>query len=317
MSQKKITLLFPIYNESENINRLMDEVYKLTAEIEKKYSTEIIFVNDGSRDNSLELLISLQKTDKRIRVFNLSRNFGHQIAVTAGLDNSKGDAVIILDSDLQDPPQVSLELIQKWEEGFDVVYAQRRTRKDGFIKKLTAYLFYRFLDAMAEIKIPKDTGDFRLIDRKVVEAMKACKEKNRFLRGMVTWVGFKQVAVQFDRHERYAGKTGYTLKKMLKLATDGITGFSMVPFKILTNLGLFGIAVSLLTIVFSVVARFANWYLGFGYAHLFIVGLVCFTSATVLFALGVIGEYIGRIYSEVLDRPLYFISDVYQAEENM
>src|SRR5580765_4212412 len=205
--KKLISYIFPIYNEEGNIDLLYETIRGLLDE-HPNYRYELLFINDGSRDTSLQMLVNLQKRDSRIVVINFARNFGHQIAVTAGLDYAKGDAVIIMDSDMQDPPKVSFELLERWEEGYEVVYAQRRTRKDTFFKKLTADMFYRTLQKLADIEIPRNTGDFRLIDRKVVDELKRFKEHNRFLRGMVSYVGFKQTAVQFDRDERHAGTTG-------------------------------------------------------------------------------------------------------------
>lgn len=235
-SKKLITYVFPIYNESGNIQVLYDTMEKL-LKAHTRYNYEIIFINDGSKDDSLNKLISLQQKDNRITVIDFARNYGHQIAVTAGLDYANGDAIIIMDSDMQDPPAVSFELIEKWSAGYDVVYAQRRSRKDTFFKKLTADVFYRTLQQLAEINIPRNTGDFRLIDRKVADEIKKFKEHNRFLRGMVSYVGFKQIAVEFDRDARFAGETGYPLKKMLRFAADGIFSFSTAPLKLITRTG--------------------------------------------------------------------------------
>ena len=307
--KRTISYIFPIYNESGNIGVL----YKTISDLlrgNKKYEYELIFINDGSRDNSLELLKGLQAKDKRITVIDFSRNFGHQIAVTAGLDYARGDAVIIMDADMQDPPKVSFELVKKWEEGFEVVYAQRRTRKDTWFKKFTADMFYRVLQKLADIDIPRNTGDFRLVDRKVVDAIKRFKEHNRFLRGMVSYVGFKQVAVQFDRDERHAGETGYPLKKMLKFAADGIFSFSTYPLKLIRNLGFFIAGLAFLGILYAIVMKIvfpdvtiAGWT--------FIVVSVLFIGGIQLVMLGLLGSYIGRIYTEAQNRPLYMISEVY------
>lgn len=283
---------------------------KITSK-QKGLDFEFIFVNDGSRDNSLDLLVELQQKDTRVSVVDFSRNFGHQIAVTAGLDYASGDAVIIMDSDMQDPPSVSLELIEKWKEGYDVVYAQRRTRKDTFFKKLTADMFYRTLQKLADIDIPRNTGDFRLLDRKVVDEMKRFKEHNRFLRGMVSYVGFRQTAVLFDRDERHAGETGYPLKKMIKFAADGIFSFSTYPLKFIRNLGFTIASLAFLGIVYALVMRIffpditiEGWT--------FIVISILFMGGVQLTMLGVLGSYIGRIYTETQDRPLYMIQSVYR-----
>lgn len=307
--KKLITYLFPIYNEEEGINHLYEVVNRTTIPLTKKYDLEILFVNDGSKDNSLAKLLAIQKIDKRVRVINFSRNFGHQVAVTAGLDHAKGDAVIIMDADMQDPPSVSLELIEKWEEGYDVVYAQRRSRKDTAFKKFTAYAFYRVLDSLSEIKIPKDTGDFRLIDRKVVEVMKRLPEHNRFLRGMVSFVGFKQIAVQFDREERYAGVTNYPLKKMLKLAGDAITSFSRIPLQLIMNAGVVLLGVCFLALLIIVILVIIGKSIS---AVAVMLWALSFFTGIQLLALGIVGTYIGRVYTEVQNRPIYIIENIYE-----
>jgi len=304
--KKRISYVFPIYNEAENIDFLYETMSKLLATREKKYDFEIIFVNDGSRDNSLEKLHAIQKKDKRVSVINFARNFGHQLAVTAGLDYSTGDAVIIMDSDLQDPPKVSLELIDKWEKGYDVVYAQRRTRKDSRFKKATASGFYWFLRRVAEIDIPPNTGDFRLISRRVVDALSQFQEHNRFLRGLISWVGFKQIAVPFDRDERRAGESSYPLKNMLKLAGDGIFGFSWSPLKLISRLGYTISSLSFVGIIhvlalklFDPSAAVPGWT--------FASAAVLFIGGIQLSMLGLLGNYIGRIYTEAQNRPLYIV----------
>ena len=281
----------------------------------KAYNYELIFINDGSRDDSFDLLLAIQQADPRVTVINFSRNFGHQIAVTAGIDHANGDAVIIMDSDMQDPPKVSLELIEKWEEGYDVVYAQRRTRKDTFFKKFTADMFYRTLQKLADIDIPRNTGDFRLMDKKVVNEMKRFKEHNRFLRGMVSYIGFKQIAVQFDRDERHAGETGYPLKKMIKFAADGIFSFSTYPLKFIRNIGFtiatfafLGILYAVFMKIFFPAITIEGWT--------FIVISILFMGGVQLIMLGVLGSYIGRIYTESQDRPLYMIESIHSNAKN-
>lgn len=310
---KLVSYIFPIYNESGNIE-LLHNTMNTVLSMRPDFTYELIFINDGSTDDSLKKLVTLQKKDSRISVIDLSRNFGHQLAVTAGIDSARGDAVIIMDSDMQDPPKVSLELIKKWEEGYDVVYAQRRSRKDSFFKRLTADIFYRTLQRLADIDIPRNTGDFRLIDRKVVNEIKRFKEHNRFLRGMVSYVGFKQTAVQFDRNERHAGETGYPFRKMLKFAADGIFSFSTVPLKVISNTGYLIAFVSFLGIVYAVVMRLVNpavvvpgWT--------FIVISILFIGGIQLIMLGVLGSYIGRIYTETQNRPLYMVRDVYNSHD--
>lgn len=307
--KKIISYVFPIYNEEGNIELLYKTMSKLLA-TNKDYDFEMIFVNDGSRDTSLDMLVDIAKKDSHITVIDFSRNFGHQIAVTAGLDYAHGDAVIIMDSDMQDPPKVSLELIKKWEEGYEVVYAQRRTRKDTFFKKFTADLYYRTLQKLADIDIPRNTGDFRLIDRKVVDEMKKFKEHHRFLRGMVSFIGFKQVAVQFDRDERHAGETGYPLKKMLKFAADGIFSFSTAPLKLISNTGYFIATLSFIGIAYALIMKifFPNITIE---GWTFIVISILFIGGIQLIMLGVLGSYIGRIYTESQDRPLYMIRAIH------
>ena len=308
---KLISYIFPIYNESGNIDLLYKTIKNVTSNLTSKYQFEYIFINDGSRDDSLEKLIGLQQKDDAVVVIDFSRNYGHQIAVTAGLDYAKGDAVIIMDSDMQDPPKVSLELIKAWEGGSDVVYAQRRSRKDTLFKKVTANLFYRSLEKVADIKIPRNTGDFRLIDRKVVNEIKRYKEHNRFLRGLVSYVGFKQTAVLFDRDERHAGTTGYPLKKMIKFAADGIFGFSSAPLRAISQLGYTMAFFSVLGALYALGTRlFFPERTVDGWA--FIVISIFLVGGIQLVMLGVLGSYIGRIYTEVQGRPLYGINNIYR-----
>lgn len=306
---KKITYIFPIYNEAENIPLLYSTIFNVVKDISKKYEIEFIFVNDGSKDESFEELKRIQITDPRVKIINFARNYGHQIAVTAGLDYSDSDAVVIMDSDMQDPPAVSLELIRAWEDGYDVAYAQRRSRKDSFFKKITADLFYRLLQKIADIDIPRNTGDFRLIDRKVVEQLRKFKEHNRFLRGMVSYVGFNQTAVQFDRDERHAGVTGYPLRKMMKFASDGIFSFSSAPLQAISRLGYFIAFISVIGIFYALIVRlFTPQHAVEGWT--FTVISIFFVGGIQLIMLGVLGGYIGRIYTEVQGRPLYSISSI-------
>lgn len=306
--KKLISYIFPIYNESGNIDLLYKTIAGLLAS-NPAYNYELIFINDGSRDNSLELLEKLQTTDERITVINFARNFGHQLAVTAGLDYARGDAVIIMDSDMQDPPRVSFDLIQKWEEGYDVVYAQRRSRKDTVFKRLTASVYYRLLRTLADIDIPRDTGDFRLIDRKVVDCLKQFKEHHRFLRGMVSFVGFRQIAVPFDRDERHAGTTGYSLKKMIKFAADGIFSFSTFPLKLIRNVGYAIALLSFLGVLYAIAVKIVDPAMVVP-GWTFIVISVLFVGGVQLIMLGVLGSYIGRIYTEAQNRPLYIIEHI-------
>jgi dolichol-phosphate mannosyltransferase len=307
---KTISFVFPIYNEQDNIALLHAKITKLMNQ-HRNYQYQLVYINDGSLDKSLNVLVDIQKNDRRVVVIDFARNFGHQIAVTAGLDHANGDAVIIMDSDLQDPPKVSFNLIKKWEEGYDVVYAQRRTRKDTFFKRFTANIYYRALQTLADIDIPRNTGDFRLMDRKVVDAMKEFREHNRFLRGMVSFVGFRQIAVQFDRDERHAGETGYPLRKMLKLAADGIFSFSSAPLKLISKTGYAIAGLAFLGVLYAISmkilapeATIEGWT--------FIVISILFIGGIQLIMLGVLGSYIGRIYAEAQNRPLYIIRDIYR-----
>ena len=307
--KKLVSYVFPIHNESGNIellHKVLSETIALKTDI---YDFEIIFINDGSQDDSLEKLTAAQKTDDRVTIINFARNFGHQLAVTAGLDHAKGAAVIIMDSDFQDPPAVSLELLQQWENGFDVVYAQRRSRKDSLFKKASASTFYWALQKVADIEIPRNTGDFRLLDRKVVDVLNTFREHDRFLRGLVSYVGFKQKAVQFDRDQRHAGETSYPLKKMLRFAADGILGFSTFPLKLITRIGYAISTFSFLGIIYALVVKAVDpktvvpgWT--------FIVIAVLLVGGAQLIVLGVLGSYIGRIYTESQNRPLYIIESI-------
>jgi dolichol-phosphate mannosyltransferase len=310
-SARKVSYVFPIYNESENIDLLHATISKIVAPLVDRYEFRFIFVNDGSRDDSLAKLKALVDIDERVTVVDFARNFGHQMAVTAGMDAADGDAVIIMDSDMQDPPAVSLELLEKWEEGYDVVYAQRRSRQDSGFKKLTAGGFYWALSKLADIDIPRNTGDFRLLDRKVVDEMSKFREHHRFLRGLVSYVGFKQTAVQFDRDKRHAGVTGYPLRKMLKFAADGILGFSTMPLRLVSRVGFTISVLSVVGIVYVLALK-----LSFpaqvvpGWAFMTIA--MFFLGGIQISMLGVLGSYIGRIYRETQNRPLYSVSAVYQ-----
>jgi dolichol-phosphate mannosyltransferase len=309
-----VTYIYPIHNDAGNIGLLYDTLADVIDGRKDTYDFEILFVNDGSQDDSLSKLVDLQKKDKRITVINFARNFGHQLAVTAGLDHAKGDAVIIMDSDLQDPPAVSLELLAEWEHGYDVVYAQRRTRKDGVFKRITASGFYWLLQKLAEIDIPRNTGDFRLLDRKVVEALNNFREHDRFLRGMVSYIGFKQQAVLFDRDERHTGETSYPLSKMLRFAADGILGFSTFPLKLITRVGYTISALSFLGILYALIVKVADpntvvpgWT--------FIVIAILLVGGVQLIMLGVLGSYIGRIYTEAQGRPLYIVESIRRSKD--
>jgi len=298
-----ISLILPIYNEEENIAELYSRCKKVLSALGKY---EIVFVNDASKDKSLEKISALAQKDKHVRILDFSRNFGHQIAITAGLDYAEGDAVIIMDSDLQDPPEILPEMVKKWREGYEIVYAKRRTRKDTFFKKATASIFYRILKNLANINIPENTGDFRLMDRKVVIEMRRLREHSRFMRGLTSWVGFKQTAVLFDRDERKHGQTGYPLRKMVKFAIDGLTSFSFFPLKLASYIGSFSALVGFVWGIYAIWERlFHPDQVVAGWTTIVIV--TSFMGGIQLIILGVIGEYIGRIYAETQNRPLYII----------
>lgn len=301
------TVIIPMYNEEAVIKETYHRLKKVMDQAGESY--ELLFVNDGSKDQSASIISELSAADKNIRLVDFSRNFGHQIAVTAGMDFAQGQAIVIIDADLQDPPEVIPKMLEKWREGYDVVYGKRLKRQgETIFKKITAYAFYRILAALTNDNIPKDTGDFRLIDRKVCDAMKSLQEKNRFLRGMVNWVGFRQTAVEYVRDERWAGETKYPLKKMLKFAADGIISFTYKPLKLATYLG-FLLSISGFIYLGIVLYQkiFTNSVALSGWASIIAVNLV-FNGIT-LIILGIIGEYIGRIYEEVKGRPLYIVRE--------
>jgi len=299
-----ISIVVPIFNEEKNIPILYDRLKKVADAISPNH--ELIFVNDGSKDASFLELMRLAEKDEHVFYINFSRNFGHQIAVTAGLDYSKGEAVVIIDGDLQDPPELIPELYAKYKEGYEVVYAQRIKRKgESWFKKVTAKLFYRILKKITHIDIPVDTGDFRLIDRKVVECLKQMPEQNKFLRGQIAWIGFKQTGVYFERHERIHGKTNYPFSKMLKLALDGITGFSDKPLAFVTKAGLFISVISFLIILYAIFSHFVLDRTIKGWTSLIISTM--FIGGIQLISIGIIGEYVSRINKNVLNRPLYIV----------
>lgn len=306
-SRRLVSFVFPVYNEEGNIALLHERMSTVVAQ-RPDLDIEFIYVNDGSRDRSFELLRGLAEADERVMVLDLSRNFGHQLAVTAGVDAASGDAVIIMDTDLQDPPEVCLELLAAWEEGWDVVYAQRRSRKDGVFKRFTAAVFYRVLRILADIDIPRDTGDFRLIDKTVADQLRAMREHHRFLRGMVSFVGFRQTAVQFDRDERHSGTTGYPFRKMVSFALDGILSFSRVPLTIISRVGMLLAALSFAAGIYVFISKLvAPELIIEGWA--FIVICILLVGGVQLIMLGVLGAYLGRLYTEAQGRPLYIVRE--------
>ena len=304
----KITysIIAPIYNEIDNLPELyrrVKEVMDSTAE-----PWELILVDDGSTDGSTDSIRALARQDQTVRPVIFARNFGHQVAITAGWDFARGDAIVIIDADLQDPPEVILELAKKWKEGYEVVYAVRGEREgESWFKKFTAAMFYRIIYSITDVKIPVDTGDFRLMDRKVVNVLKQMKERHRFPRGMSAWVGFRQIGVTYRRAARVAGVTKYPFSKMLKLALNAITGFSYFPLQVATYFGFASAGVSILAIPLVAILRLAGSRFFEGQATTLIS--VLFLGGVQLISLGILGEYIGRLYDEAKGRPLYIVRD--------
>jgi dolichol-phosphate mannosyltransferase len=302
------SLIVPVYNEEATIPELYRRVSAVMDQLEG--DSELILVNDGSRDRTLDLLRDLYDKDPRICYLSLARNFGHQIAVTAGLNFARGKVIVILDADLQDPPELIPTMLEKWQQGYHVIYAQRSQRQqEGWFKQWTAFAFYRILYHLADVEIPTDTGDFCLLDRQVVDALNAMPERNRYLRGLRSWVGFRQTSVLFDRPPRYAGNVKYTFTKSFALAINGIVSFSKVPLRFSIYVGLLAALVSLLMGILAVYWRFfvPNSPLT-GYATIIIA--ILFLGAVQLVSIGILGEYIGRIYEEVKGRPLYTLAEV-------
>ncbi len=300
----EISVIIPVYNEQEILDELYKRLTKAVSGITSDY--ELIFVNDGSRDLSLSKLMELADHDEKVYYINFSRNFGHQLAVTAGLDHCHGKAVVIIDADLQDPPELIPEMYAKHREGYEVVYARRTKRKgEGWFKKASARMFYRILRGMTSIDIPLDTGDFRLIDRRIVEQLKQMPEQNKFLRGQIAWMGFRQTFVEFEREARKYGKTGYSLGKMLRFALDGITGFSDKPLRFVTNVGLLVSSIAFIIIIYAVISHFFLHQTITGWTSLIISSM--FIGGIQLVSIGIIGEYISRINTNVRNRPLYII----------
>jgi polyisoprenyl-phosphate glycosyltransferase len=299
------SVIAPIYNEQESLPELYRRITEIMDSTGEPW--ELLLVNDGSTDHSEAMIRELAGQDSRVRPILFARNFGHQIAVTAGLDYSRGQAVIIIDADLQDPPELILEMIEKWREGYEVVYAVRSEREgESWFKTFTASLFYRLIYRITDVKIPLDTGDFRLMDRKVVAVMNSMRERHRFLRGMSAWVGFKQIGVTYRRSARFAGETKYPFKKMFRLALNAITGFSYFPLQVATFMGFIAAALSILAIPLVIVLRLVSNQELSGQATTLIA--VLFIGGVQLISLGILGEYIGRIYDEVKGRPLYIVS---------
>lgn len=304
----KYSFVIPIYNEEATIAELYRRVSAVMDHLDGL--TEMILVNDGSRDRSLFLMRDLHQQDPRVCYLSLARNFGHQIAVTAGLSFARGQVVIVMDADLQDPPELVLDMVEQWKQGYDVVYAQRTARKkEGWFKRFTAYAFYRILKQLADVDIPIDTGDFCLMDRRVVDVLNQMPEQNRYLRGLRSWIGFRQTAVKFERNPRYAGDVKYTFKKSLSLAINGLVSFSRIPLRLSTYVGLFAAFLSLV-----MMALVLYWRIFVPHSPLtgltMIIMAIFFLGAVQLISIGILGEYIGRIYEEVKGRPLFTLGEV-------
>ena len=311
---KKISVVIPMYYEEE----VAEECYKKMTEVLSKingYEYELICVNDGSKDKTLPILTEIAEKDKHVKVVSFARNFGHQCAVTAGLKYVTGDVAVIIDADLQDPPELIPDMLKLWEEGNEVVYGKRKTREgESVFKLLTAKMFYKTLNSLSDVEIPKDTGDFRLVDRKVIDVMNSLPEHNKFLRGLWGWIGFKQKAFEYERKERFAGKTKYPLKKMLKLASDGIIGFSTKPLKLVGGLGVISIFVSFIMLIYAILSFAFKWNnLTPGWASIMVV--VTFFSGIQLLSIWIMSEYIGRIYDETKQRPQYIVDKTINIDE--
>ncbi len=308
-----ISVVVPVYNEQEVIAETLRRLRQVLDGMNEDY--EIIFVNDGSRDDTLQILRPECLADPRLKLINFSRNFGHQTAITAGMDLSSGDAVVVIDADLQDPPEAIPDMFALWKEGYEVVYGKRIHRKgETWFKKETARLFYRLLSVMTNVNIPVDTGDFRLIDHKVVEALRQTPERNRYVRGLISWLGFKQTAYEYVREERFAGKTKYPLRKMIQLAIDAITSFSVKPLRMAGVLGLILSVLGFGYTLYVIIAKLCGAVFSDGWAS--IICIVLLLGGFILVMLGIIGQYVGRIYDEVRARPLYIISETVNVEGN-
>jgi glycosyltransferase involved in cell wall biosynthesis len=316
MSQIRYSIVAPCYNEEKSLPELYRRIKEVMEQTDESW--ELVLINDGSADCTAELMRELHTTDSRVHYIDFARNFGHQIAVTAGMDYAQGEAVVLIDADLQDPPELILEMIKKWKEGYQVVYAVRSERKgESWFKLVTAKIFYRLIFRITEVNIPLDTGDFRLMDRKVVEAIKQMKERHRFIRGMTSWVGFKQTGVSYVREERFAGETKYPFRKMFKFAMNAITGFSYLPLQLATYLGFSIATLSGVGAIGVVIARLfgdPNNQPFFGQATTLV--MVLFLGGVQLISLGIIGEYLGRIYDEVKGRPMYVVNEAVGFEQD-
>lgn len=305
-SRPTLSLVLPVFNEEETLPELGRRLEAFLGDLGE--TAEVIFINDGSRDRSLEMLKALAAQHPNYRLLSFSRNFGHQLAITAGVDRAEGEAVVVMDADLQDPPEVVKEMLTKWREGYDVVYGVRRKREgETYFKRFTAMAFYRLLRAIVGVNVPLDAGDFRLMGRNVVLALRALRETHRFVRGMVAWVGFRQTEVLYDRPARFAGETKYPFRKMLRFALDGISSFSVVPLRVATWLGMLSGVIGVGASIWAVYEKLFGSGTVAGWTTIMIA--VSLGSAAQLLMTGVLGEYVGRIYEEVKRRPLYLVAE--------
>lgn len=306
MDTPQYSIVIPIFNESQSLPELVRRLEDVLGRLDGP--AEVIFVDDGSGDDGPEFVRRVHLRDRRFKLIRFSRNFGHQLAITAGLDAARGAAVAVMDADLQDPPEVLLEMVEKWRQGFAVVYGRRSAREgESWFKRATAAAFYRLLELFVDFKVPVDAGDFRLVDRRALAAFRRLRERNRFVRGMFSWIGFPQTEVVYCRHKRYAGSTKYPLRKMARLAANAIVGFSDKPLRLALGIGFGFAAAALLYGLAAIVIRLGGFYVVPGWASL--AAIICFIGGVQLIVLGIIGEYIGRIYEETKGRPLYIIGE--------
>ena len=311
---KKVSVVVPMYYEEEVASECYNRLVNVLKSI-NDYEYEIVFVNDGSKDKTLEILKGIAKEDKNVKVISFARNFGHQAAVTAGIKYVTGDAVAIIDADLQDPPELIPDMLKLWEDGNEVIYGKRKSRDgESKFKLLTAKMFYKTLNSLSDVEIPKDTGDFRLVDKKVIDVVNSMPEHNKFLRGLFSWVGFKQKAFEYERKERFAGETKYPLKKMLKLASDGIISFSSKPLKLVGGLGLLTIIISIIILIYSLISYVFNLnHLTPGWTSLMVT--ITLFSGVQLLSIWIMSEYIARIYDETKNRPQYIVDKTINLDE--
>lgn len=304
VNKNLVSLVLPVYNEEDNLRALYKALYKVSKKA-VDYEFEFIFVNDGSKDKSLDILEELGEDDKRVKIIDFSRNFGHQMALTAGYDNASGDFIVSMDTDLQDTPTLILDMLNKAEEGFNIVYARRSSRHEGFLKRSTANLYYKIMAKFSGFNLPRNVGDFRLIDREVLEHLNSCREQSRYMRGLVGWLGFNHTFVEFDRPNRLHGETNYPISKMVKLGFDGLTGFTDLPLQISKYLGIFSLVIGSLGLLVMILLQIFGFRVFPTWTYLIVILFIYFGFQFVV--MWFLGEYIGRIYKEDKNRPLYIV----------